>query len=78
MVTVRLYTRVGCHLCEGAEAVLRAEQRRTGFVLEIIDIDGDEELRELYSLLVPVTVLPNGEEMHYRVEAGRLRAALGT
>jgi hypothetical protein len=34
-------------------------------------------LRELYNLLVPVTVLPNGDELHYRVELDRLRAALG-
>lgn len=78
MVTIRFYTRRGCHLCEAAEAVLRAEQRRSAFGLEIFDIDSDEELRELYNLLVPVTVLPDGEEWHYRVEPERLRAAVAT
>ena len=78
MVTIRFYTRRGCHLCEAAEGVLRAEQRRTAFALEVFDIDSDEELRDLYNLLVPVTVLPNGDEWHYRVEAGRLREALAT
>ena len=43
----------------------------------VFDIDADPELRELYNLLVPVTVLPNGDELHYRVELDRLRAALG-
>jgi len=76
MVTVRFYTRRGCHLCEAAESVLRAEQASTPFALEIFDIDADEELRDLYNLLVPVTVLPNGDELHYRVDAARLRAAL--
>jgi len=78
MVTVRFYTRRGCHLCEAAEAVLRREQARTGFLLEVFDIDADDELRDLYSLLVPVTVLPDGAEMHYRVDVGRLRAGLAT
>jgi len=77
MVTIDFYTRRGCHLCEAAEAVLRAEQRRTPFTLAVFDIDADPELRELYNVLVPVTVLPNGDELHYRVELDRLRAALG-
>lgn len=76
MVRVRFFTRRGCHLCEAAEAVLRAEQQRTPFLLEILDVDADPEWCELYSLLVPVTVLPNGDELHYRVEPARLRAAL--
>lgn len=78
MVTVRFYTRFGCHLCEAAEAILREEQARRPFTLEVFDIDADGELTELYSLLVPVTVLPGGEEMHYRVDRERLRAALAT
>ena len=76
MVTVKFYTRQGCHLCEIAEAVLRAEQARTPFVLAVFDIDADPELRELYGLLAPVTVLPDGEELHYRVEVARLWAGL--
>jgi hypothetical protein len=78
MVTVRFYTRRGCHLCEIAEATLRAEQARNPFALADFDIDADPELRDLYNLLVPVTILPNGEEMHYRVDVERLRAALST
>ncbi|MBL8242502.1 MAG: glutaredoxin family protein [Bryobacterales bacterium] len=78
MVTVRFYTRRGCHLCHTAEAALRAEQSRTPFTLDIFDIDADPDLQDLYNLLVPVTVLPNGDEMHYRVDTGKLRAALAT
>ena len=78
MVTVRFYTRRGCHLCEIAEATLRAEQERMPFMLAVTDIDADPELAGLYGLLVPVTVLPNGDEMHYRVELARLRAGLAT
>ena len=59
-------------------AVLRAEQARAPFAITVLDIDADPELQELYSLLVPVTLLPDGEEMHYRVDLHRLRAALAT
>lgn len=78
MVAVRFYTRRGCHLCETAEAVLRTEQARTPFHVEVIDIDTDPELVDIYSLLVPVTVLPNGDELHYRVDIERLRKSLAT
>lgn len=77
-MTVELYTRRGCHLCEVAEAVLRAEQQRTPFDLVVLDIDTDPDWRDLYNLLVPVTLLPNGDELHYRVDPARLRAALAT
>lgn len=73
MVTVRFYTRRGCHLCEVAEAALRG----AGIGLEVFDVDADPELRELYGLLVPVTVLPDGEEMHYRVDLDRVRRVVG-
>ncbi|MBI2688724.1 MAG: glutaredoxin family protein [Acidobacteria bacterium] len=78
MVTVRFYTRHGCHLCETAETVLRAERQQKAFHLAVFDIDADPELRDLYNVLVPVTVLPDGEEMHYRVDVERLRRALAT
>ena len=78
MVTVDFYTRRGCHLCEAAEAVLRAEQKHTRFTLSIHDIDTNPDWLDLYNLLVPVTVLPNGDELHYRVDPARLRAALAT
>ena len=39
MNRVTLYTRVGCHLCEAAERVLREEQAVAGFGLELVDID---------------------------------------
>ena len=76
MVKVRFFTRLGCRLCEAAEAALREEQARRPFELEICDIDADPALRDLYNLLVPVTVLPDGDEMHYRVDIARFRAAV--
>ena len=78
MVTVRFYTRRGCHVCEIAEAILRSERKRIAFDLAVFDIDTDPELRDLYNVLVPVTLLPDGEEMHYRVDVDRLRRALAT
>lgn len=76
MVTIQFYTRKGCHLCEAALAALEEVRREKPFTLLVYDIDADPELRELYGLIVPVTVLPGGTELHYRVDAARVRAAL--
>lgn len=63
-------------MCEIAESALRAEQALLPFHLDLFDVDADPELLEVYSLLVPVTLLPNGDELHYRVDLERLRAGL--
>ena len=47
-MTITLYTRAGCHLCEEAERVLRAEQAARPFRLELVDIDRDPELARRY------------------------------
>lgn len=53
MKTLRLYSRPNCHLCEHLEAALApliAGRAR----LEVIDIDGDLELKRRFGLRIPV------------------------
>jgi glutaredoxin len=77
MTTLTLYTRVGCHLCEEAERVLRAEQATAGFGLELVDIDRDPELRRRYGVRVPVVALDGEDLFEYEVPLDLLRARLG-
>ena len=70
---IAFYTRAGCHLCEVAEAELLRLQRELRFEMEKHDVDESPEWQELYGELVPVTVLPDGFEMHYRVDAALIR-----
>jgi glutaredoxin len=74
--TVTLYTRVGCHLCEEAERVLRAERASTAFQLELVDIDGDPALQRRYGVRVPVVAVDGVELFEYEVPADLLRARL--
>jgi hypothetical protein len=60
-VLVLLYSRPGCGLCDEAREVILAEQRRSGFELEEIDISGDDHLELEYGIRIPV-VLIDGEE----------------
>ena len=54
MITVTLYTRADCKLCEEAEADLKALQELVPHKLAIIDIDSDSSLRDAYALEIPV------------------------
>ncbi len=56
-LTFIMVTRRGCHLCDNAWQRLRAWQRREGFSLEAIDVDGDPELVAQYGTLVPVVTV---------------------
>jgi len=55
---LRLYTRVGCCLCEGLEARLGALDPPPP--LERVDVDGDPALQARYGLRVPVLARPGG------------------
>ncbi|RCS57212.1 glutaredoxin family protein [Brachybacterium sp. JB7] len=69
-------TRDGCHLCEDALPVVRAEADRAGTAVEVVDIDADEQLRADWDYDVPVIIVDGAVHARYRVEAEQLRAAL--
>ena len=77
MRRVTVYTRVGCHLCEEAERVLRREQTATPFQLELVDIDRDPELARRYGVRVPVVAVDGEDLFDYEVPVDLLRARLG-
>ena len=77
MRQVTLYTRVGCHLCEEAERVLREERVATPFRLELVDIDRDPELVRRYGVRVPVVAVDGEDVFEYEVPPDLLRSRLG-
>jgi glutaredoxin len=76
MPVVTLYTRVGCHLCDEAKAVLDEMRRERPFELTTIDVDSDTELREHYGNEVPVVMVGGRKAFKLRVDAEALRARL--
>jgi glutaredoxin len=74
---VTLYTRVGCHLCEEAERVLREQRAATPFRLELVDVDRDPELARRYGVRVPVVAVDGVELFEYEVPVDLLQAELG-
>ena len=56
-MTIVIYSRAGCHLCEDAERLIESRQSTTPFELRIIDIDADPALAARYSESVPVVLI---------------------
>lgn len=57
MVEVILYTRNDCHLCELAQQYLEELQTSVPHHLNIIDVDSDAKLKNLYGFNVPVVIV---------------------
>jgi glutaredoxin len=75
--SVTLYTAPGCGLCGEALEVVRRAQAELGFPLEVVDIEGDEELERRYRVLLPVVEVDGEQAFAYHVDETALRALLG-
>jgi glutaredoxin len=73
---VVIYSRVSCHLCEEAEKNLREVLVDIPFDLEVIYIDGDQELERLYGEEVPVTLINGAKHDYFRVDKKRFSEAI--
>ena len=73
---VTLYTRPGCHLCDEARAVVDRVCTDLGESFDEVDIDADPALVERFTDEVPVTFVDGRQHDFWRVDEGRLRAAL--
>lgn len=73
-----MYGREGCHLCEDMIASLRSLQKKIQFEFEVINIDNDENLIQLYGERVPVlfAVEEQKELCHYFLDSEAFNAYL--
>jgi Glutaredoxin-like domain (DUF836) len=78
MITLTLYSRPGCHLCDDMKAVVERVARTSTPVptIEIIDISSDPELEALYGLEIPVLLVNGKKAAKYRVTEDGLRRML--
>lgn len=75
---VVLYSRPGCGLCDRAREVLEAQRARTSFVLEEVDISGDDALELEYGVRIPVVTMDGRERFELEVDPAELaRLAAG-
>ena len=80
MVTVTVYSRHGCHLCEIAEQTINSlredSKKDLEFSVEVLYIDGNEELERLYGTEVPVIHINGEHHDFYKVDPVRFKTSL--
>jgi hypothetical protein len=74
---VVVLTRPGCHLCEAAIETVAAVCAELGESFLERDITGDAGLTSRYADDIPVTFVDGAPHDFWRVDADRLRSALG-
>ncbi|HYI17315.1 MAG TPA: glutaredoxin family protein [Solirubrobacteraceae bacterium] len=75
-MTITLYTRPGCHLCDDARAALERVQRQHPFTLTEIDIESDDALHRALLERIPVVELDGEHLFDYFVDEAALAARL--
>lgn len=81
MIRFTLYSRTWCHLCDDMLVALKAFPVGADYSVDVIDVDADPALVELYDELVPVLFAAKpgaGPERicHYFLDPARLSAFL--
>jgi glutaredoxin len=76
-MTLTIYSKPGCHLCDEMKAVVRrVVQRRADISLEEVDISNDAALLERYGMEIPVLLIDGARAAKYRVTEEQLTKAL--
>jgi len=68
-VTLTLYSRTWCHLCDDMLAGLQILQARQPFELNIVDVDSQPALEQRFGEFVPVLMHGERELCHYHLDA---------
>lgn len=76
MLTLTLYARPDCALCDAMEATLRVVQGEIPFQLEKIDISTNSVLQDQFSLEIPVLYINGQPAFMYALTADELRQRL--
>ena len=76
MLTLTLYGKPGCHLCDDAKAEIVRIRSEHPFELEQVDITLDPVLNHCYGERIPVLALDGEELFELRVDGDALRDRL--
>ena len=76
LLSVVIYTRTECHLCELAKQMLEGHREQLGLMIIETDIDGDPVLQSRYRECVPVVEIEGKERFRGRINAALLERTL--
>jgi hypothetical protein len=72
VITLTIYSRPGCHLCDEMEATIARVALTTPLTLEQIDISTDPALEAQYGLEIPVLIVDGKKAAKFRVSEAEL------
>ena len=75
-ISIEIYSRPGCHLCDEAKAVIEPFVNRYSIELSVTDVDSDQALRQAYGSEIPVILINGKEAFRHRVDRGMLERKL--
>jgi glutaredoxin len=75
-LTLTIYSRPGCHLCEMMKAVVERVRVEHPFELTEVDISGDPDLERRYGTEIPVLEVDGKKVAKYRLDEDVLRRTL--
>ena len=67
MISLTLYSRPGCHLCDDMKAVVERVAGSRPITIEIVDISADPQLEARYGLEIPVLLVDGKKAAKFRV-----------
>ena len=70
-VSVEIYSRPGCHLCDTAKEVIERVQESYAFDLRVININTDPELERKYGEEIPVVVINGRKAFKFFVDENK-------
>ncbi|MGB8215774.1 MAG: glutaredoxin family protein [Candidatus Methanoperedens sp.] len=76
MVTITIYSKKNCHLCDIAKEALIKIREEFPFSLIEVDIEKDKELFEKYKYLIPVIEIDGEKIFTYKVNEAELKTIL--
>jgi glutaredoxin len=76
VITLTLYSRPGCHLCDEMKAVINRVAQSNPLQLEEIDISANADLEARYGLEIPVLMVEGRKAAKYRIGEAELRKLL--
>ena len=76
-MTLTMYSRPGCHLCDGMMAVIRRVTSGKSCAVETIDISGHPDLEARYGVDIPVLLVDGRKVAQHRISDAELSRILG-
>ena len=78
MISMVLYSRPSCHLCDEMKAVVNRVARQMPVALAEVDITTDPELEARYGIEIPVLMIDGKKAAKYRITEDDLRRILAS